>query len=263
MRYVTEAETTLNVISATISTPFTVCPIGDSLTNGKAWLGEARTLSGDDISFVGTRWGGDVDGGYLNHEGRSGVAASWYLANGTYTFDANGVSSANPFYDPVAGHFSWSYYKTTYSKNPDSVMIWLGTNGIALDPTANAGNIKQIIDYIRADDTTIPIFVAFTLYQANQDGILTSGVWKSSEDRKVFNLMVQLYALLSAYSDLHFMPLGLCHDSEYNFGSVATPVNPRASQTENLPIAGTNPHPQNQGYMQCADIVFSALVAHQ
>ena len=50
----------------------------------------------------------------------------------------------NPFWDGT--RFNWSYYKTNTGINPDGVQIWLGTNGITLDPTENANNIKQIVD---------------------------------------------------------------------------------------------------------------------
>jgi len=152
--------------------------------------------------------------------------------------------------------------------NPDAVQIFLGTNGMMLDPYENANNIKQIIDYIRLDDGTIPIFVVNTLYRANQNGIgseiaidgyvISPGSLKLEEDRKVFNLMVELSRLLEGYSNIHFVPISVSHDSEYNFGALETPVNPRSSQTEILPIGGT--HPQLEGYQQIADIMFSVFI---
>ena len=104
---------------------------------------------------------------------------------------------------------------------------FLGTNGITLDATANANNIKAIVDGIRLSDATIPIFVVFTLFRGDQDGIgnqlstdgysAGSGIWKLQEDRKVFNLAVKVNELLKDYANLYFVPIAQTHDSEYNF----------------------------------------------
>jgi len=252
---VATATTTLNVVSNVISTPKSILCIGDSLTNEKAWLSELRTLSSNQITLIGTR--GTAP---LNHEGRSGFSAAQYLAATEYTFESEGIQ---PFWNPTSKRFDWAYYKTQTGLAPDAVQIFLGTNGIELNPNTNAGNIKQIIDYIRQDDVAIPIYLVFTLYSADQNGMGISFdtlMLKALEDRKVFNLMRKLYTLLSEYTNLYFIPVSLTHDSEYNFGVVSTKVNPRATQYENLPSQST--HPQEQGYLQMADIMFSVYAAH-
>jgi lysophospholipase L1-like esterase len=270
---VATAQTTVKVVAATIDTPFSVCPIGDSLTNAKAWLGEVRSLSANAISWTGTRFNGTTIGSALTHEGRSGWRASDYLINASYTFDANGeagidgrLQSLNPFFNPNTSQFDFAYYKSNYNKNPDRILLFLGTNGIAINPAPNAGNIKAIVDGIRATDATIKIYVSFTLFRSNQDGIgkqfgtdgfIANTRWKLEEDFKVFALQLAVYDLLKNYNNLFFVPLSLCHDSEFNYGAVQTPVNPRAAQVEFLPVESV--HPQNQGYMQIADIVFSVL----
>ena len=183
--------------------------------------------------------------------------------NITYT---SAVSSpTNPFWDGTRFNYAW--YKTQKSITPNAIQIFLGTNTIALDATVNAGGIKQIVDYIRQDDATIPIFVVFTLYRGDQDGIgnqvssdgysAGSNVWKLEEDAKVYNLMVKLNELLKNYTNLKFVPIALTHDSEYNFGSVLTPVNARATNTELIETEAT--HPQEQGYLQMADIMYSTF----
>lgn len=261
MLQVATASTIIKIVSNVIESPLNLLTIGDSLSNNKAWLGEVRTLSNNQITHVGTRGFGSV-----MHEGRSGFSVREYLLGTSYAFEGEGV---HPFWDGARSN--WNYYKTNTGINPNAVQIFLGTNEIELDPTSNAEKIKQIVDYIRQDDATIPIFLAFTLYRGNQDGIAQqissdgysagSGVWKLEEDRKVFNLMTNLAELLGGYTDLHFVPISLTHDSEYNFGAVSTTVNPRATQTELLPSEAT--HPQTQGYMQFADCMFSVLAAHQ
>jgi lysophospholipase L1-like esterase len=258
--------TTVKVVANTVTSPFTVAGIGDSLSNNKPWAGEIVSLSGGDITFVGTRQS-------LSGEGRSGASAAYYLGNNSYTFDATGISGIdgrtqdlNPFFNPVLGDVDYQYYKDNYtSPNPDVLIIWLGTNGLEIDPTTNAGNIKTFVDKIRATGgATIKIFIVHTLFNSNQDGmgiIGTSGVYKLNQDLKVFNLQVELYDLLESYSDLYLVPVSTCHDSEYNYGQVVTTVNPRASQTELIPSDYV--HPQTQGYLQIADIIYSSLIANQ
>jgi hypothetical protein len=259
MNIIDSANTTLKIVGNMINSNKTILCIGDSLSNNKAWLGELRALSDNKFIMAGTR------GAFpLNHEGRSGFSAVSYLTNAAYVYENEGV---HPFWD--GSRFNWNYYKTQTGINPDAVQIFLGTNNMELDPTTNAGNIKQIVDYIR-QDSSIPIFVVYTLFRGNQDGIgneidenghpYTLGTWKLEEDRKVFNLMVKLNELLNAYTNLHFVPVSICHDSEYNFGAVETPVNPRATQTELLPSQAT--HPKLQGYLQMADIMFSVYAKY-
>lgn len=273
MKQVATASTTVKIVNAAIGTSKKVLPIGDSLTNGKGWLAEVRDLSGNQLSFVGTRWNADVKGGYLNHEGRSGASSSWYLNNSSYTFENNGEGSNNPFWNPTTSQFDFDYYKSTYNINPDIVQIFLGTNGIALDPTTNANNIKAIVDGIRASDPNIQVYIVFTLYRGDQNGIgnqlssdgysAGSGVWKLEEDRKVYNLMVKINDLLKSYSNLFFIPISLTHDSEYNFrGTTPAAVNPRSTITELQDAEATHPSSQSAGYLQMADIMFSTFAAH-
>lgn len=267
MQQVTSVTSTVKVVSNALSTTKTVLTIGDSLTNTtstpKPWMSEIRTLSNNKINFVGTRGTASNE----KHEGRSGFTSGNYLTATSYSFEGEGV---HPFWNPSTSQFDFSYYKTNTGINPDAVNIWLGTNGIALDPTTNANNIKTIVDKIRSSDSAIPIYVTFTLYRGNQNGLgvqtsndgyaTNRGAWKLEEDRKVYNLMTRLYDLLKPYTNLYFIPVALQHDSEYNFGAVSTPVNPRATQTELLPVEAT--HPQTQGYLQIADIMFSVFAAH-
>ena len=49
--------------------------------------------------------------------------------------------------------------------SPDGVQLFLGTNGIALDPEENASAVKTIVDYIRQDDANIHIYVVYIPYE--------------------------------------------------------------------------------------------------
>ena len=267
MVQVAQASTIVKIVDTTLATTKKLLCIGDSLSNKKAWMPELNTLTGGKIQFVGSRpWTSGAT--TYGHEGRSGFTAGNYLTASTYPFENEGV---HPFWNPATSSFDYAYYKAQTGVNPDAIQIFLGTNGIALDPTTNAGNIKTIVDKIRQADATIPIYVVFTLYRGDQNGMgrqlssdgysAGSGVWKLEEDRKVYNLMVKLYDLLKSYSNLRFIPIAHTHDSEYNFFNGTTyPVNPRSTITE--PQHNEATHPQNPGYFQMADIIYSVWCAY-
>lgn len=248
----------LKVVAGTIADNVSICPIGDSLTNGKYWLNEVQTLSENKVSYVGTR--GNTEG--VKHEGRSGFTSKGYLTAQTYDFENEGV---HPFWNGT--EFSWEYYKTNNGINPTAVQIFLGTNDLFGNTTAETftENIKTMVDNIRSTDTNIPIFVVLTILVGSQNGLgkqqstdgFTSykGKYKYNLDCKFIGAMNLLYDTLKDYANLYFVPLTECHDNEYNFGAVETPVNPRASQTEYMPNEGI--HPQQQGYEQMADIMYS------
>ena len=266
-----EGSTTLHVVSNVISGSYSVCPIGDSLTNQKRWMPEIVNLSDEKISFVGSySWGGkdaDEENRHVGHEGRSGFSAASYIGGKPYTYGGGTETEHNIFWD--GSRFNWSTYKTATGLVPDAVQIFLGTNGLSDDNATNAGYIKQMVDYIRQDDASIPIFVVNTIYCGTQDGIgvqqnsdgysTTSGKWKYNEDLKIMNLMQTLDALVDSYSGVYMINLALTHDSENNFGAVETPVNPRAAQKELMPVESI--HPQTQGYFQMADVMFSVMAS--
>lgn len=277
-----EKTATLHIVPATIENRHVVLTIGDSLTNNKPWLPEVCGLSKGKVLFVGTRGiytGTDSEGVKWDccHEGRSGASASWYTRDSSYTYESRYVGNPsfdgtkNPFYDPEKARVSLSYYLANQSDyleaQPDVIMLYLGTNGAALDNTSNAGAIKTIVDCIREDAPDIPIYVVNTLYRGNQDGLgmqqsndgyaSQPGKMKFEEDLKIMDLMQRLALFLKGYSNLYFIPIATTHDSEYNFGNVETPVNPRAVQTEYLPKESV--HPQTQGYHQMADCIWSVF----
>lgn len=271
------ASTVVNIVSNIIENPVVLGNWGDSLSNAKPWYAELKSLSANKISYGGTRTGGMASG--EGHEGRSGASAKWYLENSTYTFESNYDQSnpndttgkGNPFWNPTTGKFDYDYYRTAYNKNLDAIQLYLGTNGMALNPDENVKNIKAIVDGIREADANIPIFVVNTLYRGGQDGMgkqlssdgysAGSGVWKLEEDRKVFNLMVALSDALKDYSNVHFVPIALTHDSENNFKDTTKQiaVNPRSTITKIEDSEAT--HPQTPGYLQMADIMFSTIAA--
>jgi lysophospholipase L1-like esterase len=143
----------------------------------------------------------------------------------------------------------------------------LGTNDLFGNTTPEdfSANIKVMVDNIRSSDANIPIFVVLTILTGDQNGLgkqqstdgfaSYKGKYKYGLDCKFITAMSLLYETLKDYSNLYFVPLTECHDNEYNFGAVETAVNPRASQKEFMPNEGI--HPQQQGYEQMADVMYS------
>ena len=257
-----------------------ILPIGDSLTNWKAWLQETMLMSGNNITFVGTRYSGqsvDSEGntyasGTIHHEGRSGFSASDYLANTSYTFDNryDGVSSvsgsANPFWD--GSKFSLNHYLTTQTgvTMPDAVQIFLGTNDIRNGIEPATANIVSMVQTIRDEYPDMPIFVCNTIYNANQNGYGSVGsdaysggsgasAYQYEQDCLVMDLMKGLRTALSGITNVYIIPLATCMDREYNFGQVMTKANPRSSVEIAMPVERI--HPQAPGYYQMADLMYS------
>ena len=258
-----------------------ILPIGDSLTNWKAWLQETMLLSSNNISFVGTRYSGQskdsedniYPSGTIHSEGRSGWSANAYLSNATYTFDNryDGVSSvdgsANPFWD--GEKFSLSHYLSVQTgvPTPDAVQIFLGTNDIRNGVNIAVSNISQMVNTIRSEYPDMPIFVCNTIYRSNQNGYGSvgsdayaggsgAGAWQYDQDSKVMELALGLRNSLANVSGVYFIPLMSCMDREYDFGQVMTKVNPRSSIE--IPMPKESVHPQAVGYYQMADLMYSA-----
>ena len=257
-----------------------ILPIGDSLTNWKAWLQETMLLSSNNISFVGTRYSGEsrdsennlYPSGTIHSEGRSGWAADAYLSNATYTYDNryDGVSSvdgsANPFWD--GEKFSLSHYLSVQTgvPTPDAVQIFLGTNDIRNGVDVAVSNISQMVNTIRSEYPDMLIFVCNTIYRSNQNGYGSVGSdayaggsgassWQYDQDSKVMELALGLRNSLANVSGIYFIPLMSCMDREYDFGQVMTKVNPRSSVE--IPMPEESVHPQAVGYYQMADLMYS------
>lgn len=257
-----------------------IMPIGDSLTNWKAWLQETMLLSENNIEWVGTRYSGasvDSEGntyasGTIHHEGRSGFSASDYLTNSTYTFDDryDGVdtveASANPFWDGTK--FSLSHYLSVQTgvNTPDAVQIFLGTNDIRSGIEPATTNIVAMVESIRTEYPTMKIFICNTIYNANQNGYGSVGsdayvaqtganAWQYEQDILVMNLMKSLKTALASFTNVYIIPLATCMDREYDFGQVMTKVNPRSTVEVAMPVERI--HPQAPGYYQMADLMYS------
>ena len=265
----------IHIVSNIITEAKTCVPIGDSWTNKKPWMLEVINLSNDKISFVGkfSYTGKDADGNYrtCSHEGRSGFSAYDYDRAAPYTFGGADETTAHAFYNPDTARFDWNYYvtNTLSGTQPDMVMLQMGINGIKTDNTSMVEHEVNMINYIRQDNADIPIFICIPAYKGNQDGLgvqtsndgfaSNKGCYDYCERQKVMDYVTRLYKACKDMVGVYFIPQTICFDSEYNYGSVETAVNPRANITEKLPVEAV--HPQDYGYYQMADIVYSTFCA--
>lgn len=256
---VVKASTELKIVPA-IRESFSLLTIGDSLSCDPATYERLNELTGDQIVYMGTRG----VGGSLT-EARRGFSAANYLTDAGYTMEEP-VEEVHPFYNEETGSFDWAYYKETTGFDPDAVEVFLGTNGLDVDPAENGDNIIRIVKNIHENDPKLPIYLVHTLYPANQDGIgswnnkgyaLYGDRYKYEEDQKVFELMLYLEETLKEEENLYFVPAGMCHDSANNFNTEEEPVNPHSDVFIDVPTDAV--HPGRAGYEQIADCLYSVI----
>ena len=288
-------KTTVKIVSNVIDTNQLIIPIGDSLTNQKPWLENIHSvLSNGKVNFRGTR--GTTDPTLVNgitHEGRSGAGSGWYnLGTSTYTFDSNGLSTlpdkaANPFWNPTSNAFDFDYYCNSTadggagyfqtesgvntSITPTGVMIFLGANGITMDPSTQVNNIETLINNIRNSikGAGIPIYVVNTHYRApyilstTADGFATNsgGEFKFQNDIKYQNLMRALNDKLSTKTNVSIVPVSVTHDSAHNFPYTEVNVNPYNDKFVERKYTDTI-HPMMCGYLQMAATMYGSICAN-
>lgn len=247
-----------NVFAQEDTGSISMLTIGDSLSASTDWFSYTRALSQDKLFHVGTL--GDTEG--LRNEGRPGITAADYLAGNLY-----GVKTDSPFINPQTEEFDWAYYKQNTGINPDVVQVFLGTNGLALDPTDNVADIVGIVDKIREADSDIQILVVLPIYPANQDGMASQqniagyeslhGMWALSRKRMVFNLISALEQELGDENNVTLVPAAVMFDTENGFDQTLISKNPHSDVQETVPAQGI--HPSAAGYDQIGDSIYSTL----
>ena len=169
-------------------------------------------------------------------------------------------TSKNPFWNPTTSKVDFAYYVTsTEIAKPDKLVIFLGTNDMGTSGSETAFNIRTLVNACNTD-WNIPIEIVLPPYYANQDGHgITSGASKTQMkyDRIMYDKHKAIIDLLSTTTNVSIVPVGLCHDSDYNFGLVDTNVNPRNTFKVKMPQQST--HPQECGYLQFADVLLGYL----
>ena len=239
---------------------FSLLTIGDSLSCNTATYEELNTLTDNQIVYMGTRG----VGGSLT-EARRGFSAANYLTDSPYTME-DPHEEVHPFYNEETGSCDWNYYKKKTDFHPDAVELFLGTNGLDVDPVENGDNIIKIVKKIHEDEPKLPIYLVHTIYPANQDGIgswnnkgyaLYSDRYKYEEDQKVFHLMTYLEETLNDEDYLYFVPAAICVDSANHFDTTEEPVSPHSDVMQEVPTDAV--HPGRAAYEQIADCLYSVI----
>lgn len=259
LKLLAEKSCTLKVVEGELKQGFSLLQIGDSLSCDGMLYRRLQGLAQDQITFQGTR---SIDGFLM--EGRRAFSAADYLHETPYHMDEG--EECHPFWNPDEECFDWDYYREATGFYPDAVQIFLGTNNVQAGEQ-NADDIVQIIDAIRKDDVMTPIYVVNTIFQGSQNGL---GTWKArsgeylakgwdeqSQDRAVFELMMDLQEKLKDYKYLYIVPAGISMDSAYNYESEEKPANPYSERTETYEVDPV--HPDKAGYYQIADVMFSVF----
>lgn len=235
-------KSTLHVVEK-LEGEYSLVNIGDSLSDGREWYRTIYHLSGDQITFAGTRgWT------RYSHEGRSGFSAQDYLEPTKFYSDGND-EGVQPFYDPVQKMFDWKYYKLSTGIDPDAIQIFLGTNGLKDDPADTVNAIARMVDNIRRHDPDIPIYLVNTLYWGDQEKIGTMvkqdgsaflpGEFKNRSDKRVMDLAKAMAKKFKGKKNIVLIPLGFMHNSAANFEE------------------GDALHPGAVGYDQFAAVMYS------
>lgn len=236
-------KSTLHVVDQILEEEYSIMNMGDSLSNGREWYRTIFYLSDGQITFTGTRgWT------KYGHEGRSGFSAEDYLGPAEY-FSESVSEGIHPFYDPVQEMFDWNYYKLYTGKDPDVIQIFLGTNGLADDPSHTVEAIAKMVKNIRRHDKEIPIYLVNTIYWADQEKIGTmvrqdgtaflQGEFKNRSDKRIMDLMKAMDKRFGDMDGVTLIPLALMHNSRDNFEP------------------GDALHPGDAGDQQFADVMYS------
>ncbi len=247
---------TLSIVEAK-QQQFSLLAIGDSLSANGALYARLQEHLGSQLICNGTR-GYE---GFLT-EARLGFSAADYLSETGYYLEEG--EEVHKFWNPEKGRFDWNYYKETTGFHPDVVQVFLGTNSL-MSGDENAENICRIVELIRKDDKSIPIYVVNTIYQSDQNGIgsmkmnngslMFPGQLKHERDLANFNLMAYLAEKLADEKNVYLVPAAISVDSENVFQMEERTVNPHSDITEM--VATDAVHPAPAGYYQIADTIYS------
>lgn len=155
-----EKSTTIKMIADNRPSARKVIFIGDSMVENGYEVAELKKMFGEDMTFYGTRQGGQRDSGdtwqTVYHEGRS----SW--DSGEYLNKASKNNVANAFYNPSTSKFDFSYYMNNNTSFNDvtDVFIQLGNNDAdKMTKEQYVSNIQYIVDDIQKYNSNIKVFV--------------------------------------------------------------------------------------------------------
>ena len=259
---IADANTTLHVVKDVFSgntvSGAGIVTIGDSLSAGTEWMRYVREKSGDKIEHIGRA--GDEDG--IHYESVPGIAPAEMYYGKLF-----GMDSPNSFTNPDTGVFDWDYYIRTTGFKPDCVQIFIGMNGLDMDPSDNVEVIFDMIENIKNCDPDMPILLSLPVFPSDQNGMAVMqntpgyesmrGINAAERRLMIANLDKALTDAAADYDDVVLVPTALCFDTVNGFNQVLESANPHSEITAVYPSEGI--HPGTAGYRQIGDEIYAAL----
>lgn len=232
--------------------------IGDSMVENGYEVAELKKMFGEDMTFYGTRQGGQRDSGdtwqTVYHEGRS----SW--DSGEYLNKASKNNVANAFYNPSTSKFDFSYYMNNNTSFNDvtDVFIQLGNNDAdKMTKEQYVSNIQYIVDDIHKYNSNIKVFVCipspvvndgyaygmrnYVDIQYSKNHLFECG--KHLMENVKNAICVPIYQNLDCYNDFP-----------------KTEVAFSARNPDKHTVCNDNVHPSKYGFYKFADTLYCAIL---
>ncbi|MCQ6356398.1 SGNH/GDSL hydrolase family protein [Bacillus cereus] len=190
------------------------------------------------------------------------------------TYSSWAWQPGNPFWNTTTNQLDFNDYLTRNNfQQPDFVTIFLGANNLSAT-SGNRANLKKrlqtaaadmkaIVDKIRSQWSTTKVFVVLIPFWADQNGLGRNYTSMDINNKRGMDLRVFLYNQLlidtfaSYDANVQIVGVGQTMDSENVYILKDCPVNPRSSIMEKQSTGGV--HPDNTGFLQMADTIFSSL----
>ena len=253
-----EKSTTIKMIADNRPSARKVIFLGDSMVENGYEIAELKKMFGEDMTFYGTRQGGQKDSSdtwqTVYHEGRS----SW--DSGEYLNKASKNNVTNAFYNPSTSKFDFSYYmgNNTSFNDVTDVFIQLGNNDAdKMTKEQYVSNIQYIIDDIHKYNSSIKVFVCipspivndgyaygtrnYVDIQYSKNHLFDCG--KHLMENVKNAICVPIYQNLDCYND---------------FPKTEVPFSAR--NPDKHTVCNDNVHPSKYGFYKFADTLYCAIL---
>ena len=254
-----EKTTTVKMIADNQPTGIKAMFIGDSMVENGYPVAELKNMLGDNISFYGTRQGGQKDSSdtwrTVCHEGRSSWHSGEYLSKQT----KKGVTNA--FYNPDTSAFDFNYYMTNNPSFSDvtDVILQLGNNDVDyLTKEQYVANMQTLVDNIKSYNSNINVYVCIPSSPVNDGyawGIRNYTDINYNKD-KIFDYGK---ALMEQIQNATIIPIYLNLDNYNDFPKTTVARSDRNPET--YEVCNDNVHPSKYGFYKFADAFYCSILA--
>lgn len=218
--------------------------------NGLPYESNGGTISQISMNQVVNSWStpaGQATGGTIT------AVETSQAGDNSITYTSWETPNSNPFWNPNANSgegavdFNW-YFEQNSIPIPTFMVTMLGMNGHVAD---------DVYEFIRLYMEQVPTSKVIAVIP-HFTGDLNYDLVKK---RTIFEFNAEICEKLKGMSGVYIASVFLTHDSDHNFYLNEEDINPRNDIMKRFIISDVT-HPQNAGYMQYADIVFSTWLAH-